>query len=134
MFLGSRYTVAPQLPPNVTKLRRALLERDGHTTHATREQIVARAARHRGGSPADANAPPDDLPGDLARYVDTVAKHAHRVTDEDVLELKHAGYSEDQLFEVTLAAALGAALGTLERGLGALEQAEHERARTRGDP
>ena len=37
--------------------------------------------------------------------------------------LKSAGYSEDEVFELTLCAALGAALGRYERGVAALDQA-----------
>lgn len=59
----------------------------------------------------------DELPPDLRAYVETVAKHAYRVTDEDVEALKRAGHSEDALFEITAAAALGAAIMRLERGL-----------------
>jgi len=61
---------------------------------------------------------------DLARYVDTVARHAFKVTDGDVAALQRAGYSDDALFEATVAAALGAALGRLERGLAALRGEE----------
>jgi len=49
-----------------------------------------------------------------------VARHAYKVTDEDLAGLLRAGNTEDALFEVTVAAALGAALGRLERGLAAL--------------
>jgi len=56
----------------------------------------------------------------LAAYVDKVARHAYKVTDEDVGRLQQAGHSDDALFEVTVSAALGAALGRLERGMAAL--------------
>jgi len=56
----------------------------------------------------------------LAAYVDKVARHAYKVTDDDLAALQRAGHSDDALFEVTVAAALGAALGRLERGLAAL--------------
>ena len=59
----------------------------------------------------------DDLPPALRPYVEKVARHAYKVTDEDVEALKAAGYSEDAIFEVTASAALGAALTRLERGL-----------------
>jgi len=42
------------------------------------------------------------------------------VTDADVAGLAPAGYSEDAVFELTVAAAVGAALNRLERGLAAL--------------
>lgn len=61
-----------------------------------------------------------DLPEELRAYVDKVARHAYRVTDEEVEALKQAGYSEDQLFEITVSAALGAALLRLEAGLAPL--------------
>ena len=65
-----------------------------------------------------------DVPPALAAYVDKVARHAYRVTDEDLATLQRAGHSDDALFEVTVSAALGAALGRLERGLAALRGQE----------
>ena len=59
----------------------------------------------------------EDMPAALRPYVEKVARHAYKVTDEDVEALKAAGYSEDAIFEVTASAALGAALMRLERGL-----------------
>ena len=64
----------------------------------------------------------DDLPIDLRSFIDTVAANAWRVTDADVESLKEAGHSEDAIFEVAAAAALGAAIVRLERGLIVLEE------------
>ena len=64
----------------------------------------------------------DELPAELRGYVQTVATNAWRVTDEDVEALKRAGHSEDAIFEVTAAAALGAAIMRMERGLIVLEE------------
>jgi alkylhydroperoxidase family enzyme len=61
-------------------------------------------------------------PPDLAVLVEKIRRHAYRVTDEDVNALR-ARYSEDQLFELIVAAALGAAEHRLERALAALEDA-----------
>lgn len=66
----------------------------------------------------------DTLPGPLAAYVDKVARHAYKVTDGDVAELQRAGHSDDALFEITVAAALGAALYRLDKGLAALRGEE----------
>ena len=63
----------------------------------------------------------DELPTELRSFVDTVAASAWRVTDADVEALKRAGHSDDAIFEVTAAAALGAAIMRLERGLIVLE-------------
>jgi alkylhydroperoxidase family enzyme len=56
--------------------------------------------------------------------VDKVARHAYKVTDGDVAALQQAGSSDDAVFEVTVSAALGAALGRLERGMAALRGEE----------
>jgi alkylhydroperoxidase family enzyme len=51
-----------------------------------------------------------------------VAQHAYRTTDEDLAALLAAGYSEDQIFEITVAAALGASQARAECALRALRQ------------
>ncbi len=61
------------------------------------------------------------VPEKLRPYVDKVAQRAHAVTDEDVLGLRRAGYSEDEIFEVTISTALGAGTSRLEAGLRALK-------------
>ena len=85
----------------------------GPTPAALRRQVLERAAQlgNRGASP---------LPGPVGTYVDKVALHAYKVTDADVAALKAAGHTDDAMFEVTVAAAVGAALARLERGLAAL--------------
>ena len=89
------------------------------TTHAVLESngVVARQQRW-----AAFHRRLDELPPELRAYVDTVAKNAYRVTDEEVAALKRAGHSEDAIFEITAAAALGAAIMRLERGLIALRE------------
>jgi alkylhydroperoxidase family enzyme len=61
-----------------------------------------------------------ELPEPLATYADTVRRHAYKVTDADVAGLLAAGYSEDQVFELTVAAAYGASRGRLDAGLAAM--------------
>jgi len=97
----------------------SVLATPGHTASELRRSILARAARL-GGRHDPAGGPGDGVPTSLAGYVDKVALHAYRVTDEDLAALKQAGNSDDVLFEATVSAALGAALGRLERGLSAL--------------
>ncbi len=62
------------------------------------------------------------IPQALAPYVIKVALHAYRITDEDILQLKRDGLTEDQIFEATAAAAVGAALLRLEKGMAALRE------------
>jgi alkylhydroperoxidase family enzyme len=61
-------------------------------------------------------------PPDLAALVDKIRRHAYKVTDADVDALRER-YGEDQLFELVVAAAFGAAEARLAAGLRALEEA-----------
>jgi len=99
------------------KLRRAVLARafGPHPLSTPETSFLSETERAWGG---------EDLPPALAAYVDKVARHAYRVTDEDLAALQRAGNSDDALFELTVSAALGAALGRLERGLAALRAQE----------
>jgi alkylhydroperoxidase family enzyme len=63
----------------------------------------------------------DQVPPELVSYIKKVALHAYKTTEEDIGALQAAGYSEDAIFELTLSAALGAAMIRLERGLAALK-------------
>ena len=57
----------------------------------------------------------DEVPGEAAAYVDKVRRHAYKVTDADVEALQKAGWSDDAIFELTVATALGAALSRRDR-------------------
>jgi alkylhydroperoxidase family enzyme len=59
----------------------------------------------------------------LDTLVDKVARHAYRVTDEDIAAAKESGLSEDQVFEIVVSAALGAATRQHDTALAALEAA-----------
>ena len=107
----------------VERLVDSVLATPGHTTSKLRHAVFARAARL-GGRRDPAEKPRDGVPPPLAGYIDKVALHAYKVTDEDLIALKRAGNSDDLLFEVTVSAALGAAVGRLERGLSALRGEE----------
>jgi alkylhydroperoxidase family enzyme len=91
------------------RVAEAILETPGDADQGLRRAVESFAA----GSEAD-------LPDDLRPYVEKVARNAYKVTDEDVDRLREAGYSEDAIFELTLAAALGAALARLDAGLKAM--------------
>jgi alkylhydroperoxidase family enzyme len=64
--------------------------------------------------------PERPAPPEFGAYLEKVRLHAYRVTDADVQSLKDAGYSEDQVFEHTVSAAVAAGLARLEAGLAAL--------------
>lgn len=58
----------------------------------------------------------EQLPGPLHSYAANVRDASYRITDAEVEQLKAAGYSEDEIFEVTVAAAVGAALRGFDAG------------------
>jgi hypothetical protein len=59
----------------------------------------------------------------LAALVDKVARHAYRVTDEDITGAKLSGLTEDQVFEIVVCAAIGQATRQYDTALAALEAA-----------
>ena len=94
----------------VARVQAAVLDSRGRTEPALRHAIASRQG--------------SGVPDALRAYADKVALHAYKVTDADIEGLLRAGYSEDEIFEVTAAAALGAALSRLDRGLAVLEESE----------
>jgi AhpD family alkylhydroperoxidase len=64
----------------------------------------------------------DPLAEPWQSWTTTVRDASYRITDADVNRLTAAGCSEDQIFEVTVAAAVGAALRSFDAGRSALEQ------------
>jgi hypothetical protein len=61
------------------------------------------------------------LPEELRAYVGKVHDHAYRIVDGEIEALLAAGYSEDEVFELTAAAAVGAGLDRLDRGRRAMD-------------
>jgi alkylhydroperoxidase family enzyme len=69
----------------------------------------------------DASRPDQPVPPAAEEYTATVRQHAYCVTDAQVETLRAAGLSEDDVFELTVAAAVGAGLERLDAGMRALE-------------
>ncbi|WP_235022943.1 carboxymuconolactone decarboxylase family protein [Amycolatopsis alkalitolerans] len=97
---------APDHGDVVTNLRRSVLDAPATTDPALRAAAVAG----------------DPLPGPWQSYATTVREASYRTTDDDMDRLTVAGYSEDQIFEVTVAATVGAALRSFDAGRNALER------------
>ena len=62
----------------------------------------------------------EQVPQELETWVRKVRDRAYATTDADVEALRLAGYSEDEIFEATVAAALGAGIARFEAGMRAL--------------
>lgn len=86
------------------------------------EEAVLRAPAHLEARVREAIAEGREPPEELRALVEKVRNQAYQVSDEDFAPLR-ARYSEDALFEVVVAAALGAALARVRAGLAALEGA-----------
>jgi len=65
-----------------------------------------------------------DVPQAARALIDKVTKNAWKVTDEDVASAKSAGLSDDQIFELSVSAALGQATRQLDVALAALDAAK----------
>jgi alkylhydroperoxidase family enzyme len=72
------------------------------------------------GALREAAEPEREPAAEMHSYLEKVRRHAYKVTDGDVEELKEAGFSEDEIFEQTVSAAVAAGLERLEAGLRAL--------------
>ena len=64
-----------------------------------------------------------DLPEPLATLVDKVARRSFQVTDGDFAAALAAGFTEDQLFELVICAAVGESSRMYQAGLAALAEA-----------
>ena len=104
-------------PPKVQRAAEALLTKPAHCPPELRQAVEAYAAKL-GGGLAEVAA---ELPANLVDYVRKVALNAYETTDADLAGLRASGYSDDEIFEITLCASLGAGLGRMERGLSVLK-------------
>ena len=59
-------------------------------------------------------------PPALAPYLEKVRSRAYTVTDADVAALKALGFSEEEIFQQTVATAVVEGLRRLDAGLGAI--------------
>ena len=64
----------------------------------------------------------DPLPEPWQAYAAAVRDASYTITDSDIDKLLAAGPTEDQVFEVTVAAAVGAALDSFDAGVAALRR------------
>ena len=94
--------------------------------HRFRKAAIERTVRGAGSTPADQRQAAFDnrnVPAAAAALVDTIARNAWKVTDEDVAAAKAAGLSEDAIFELAVSAAMGQATRQLDSALAAVDAA-----------
>lgn len=95
----------------VTMARQALVRRVLEGQGVASREASRAAFEHRG------------VPEAVRPLVDKVVRHAWKVTDADVNSARAAGVSEDEIFELTICAAIGQATRQIEAGLAALDRA-----------
>ena len=99
-------------------LRIGALRSHGEAGTDLRGHVEARAAQLSGRTAKQH----EILPPPLDAFVEKVALHAYKVTDDDIRALDRAGYSEDAIFEVVVCAAVGAGAARFERAMQALRK------------
>jgi alkylhydroperoxidase family enzyme len=90
------------------------------------EALVARILEGDGiASPAQRRAAFDNAQTaePLGSLIEKVTRHAHKVEDPDVAAVRASGFSEDQIFEIVVCAAVGQATRQYETALAALDAA-----------
>src|SRR5258708_37957819 len=97
------------LPKKVQSAIDALLGPSGKSDLALRVAVFEKTRKSAGEIPA----------AQLRALVEKIDTRPWTVNDEDFIKLRQAGYSEDQLFELTVAAAAGAGGGRVQPGLAA---------------
>lgn len=97
------------LPSDLQATLNALLNQPGATDLKLRRALLERTRSGAG-----------PVPEVLRELVDKITARPWTVSDEDFTRLRAAGFSEDQLYELTLACALGAGLARFDAGLRAL--------------
>ena len=110
-------TTTPRPKSLFAVLRHAVLDGPGSTPSRVRHVV--------------AHAKLDEVSHELRGYVDTMREHAWRSTDEQVRDLLTVGWSEDQVYELTVAVALGAGQRRLDAGLAAIARAQTGRPPSR---
>ena len=87
------------------ELVRAPVDAPANTPVVLREALIAGGA----------------VPSELEPYVEVLRRHAYRITDGMIADLGAEGHSEEEIFEITVCAALHEALRRLEIGLRVME-------------
>ena len=109
--------MAIKRPVTVDQMIDRFLNTKTHADTALKTAAMKSAAETAGGQLSGG-----DLPEALKSWVDKVARNAYKTTAEDVAAMRAAGYTEDQVLEITIGAALGASVARMDAGLRALHR------------
>jgi HD-GYP domain-containing protein (c-di-GMP phosphodiesterase class II) len=119
---GDRVAAPPRQRPERSQDARAEAAGDllggvlGARARTDRLQRLAALEHGAAAAAGSDRGPPADLGAAAGALVDKVARHAYRVSEEDVAAARQAGWSEHELFELIVATATGAGLARRELG------------------
>lgn len=65
----------------------------------------------------------EGLPAPFLAILDRIRTAAYKITDEDIAALSKAGMSDDQIFELTIAASVGVARRRRDAAMAAIAEA-----------
>ena len=96
------------LPTNVKRVLDSILGHAGYLDQNKRQSVFdfAQAA-------AGISIEHEAISAELLPFVEKVVQSPYKVVDRDIEQLKTLGYNEDQIYEMTIALALGAGTGRL---------------------
>ncbi len=97
-------------------VKHTLLTAEGELDPDLRAAAFAHAANAAG----DPTAIVKPMPEPLASFVDKVTQRAYQIVDDDIEDLRRAGFSEDAILEAVLATAVGAGVSRVQIGMAAL--------------
>lgn len=98
-------------------------------TRSLHQLLVDRILHGPGHAPAEQRARAFDnggLPDSIRVLVDKVATRSAQVTDADFAAAAQAGFTDDQLFELVICAAVGESTRQYQAGLAALAEATRD--------
>ena len=116
---GQAVAFAGKIPKTIQAWIEVLEHGEGMADPMLRTAVMNRVAHWTGSLPKEVQ----PIPSVIADYADTIARNAVEVTDEHIVAMKQAGYSELAIFEITFAASTGAGVARLEIGWQALAEA-----------
>lgn len=100
------------LPPSVQRVINKVLGRDGHLDQ--RQRLGAfRYSESCADLGTGEDEPPLEIDPQLEVFIEKITTYPYKVVDRDIEHIKSLGFSEDQIFEMTVAVALGAGSGRL---------------------
>lgn len=108
-----------RIPPPVEEMVQSVLHGPGDADLEIRQAVFQHAMSYLGFPHED-----QPLPKNISPYIDKVIRQASEITDQDIKDLLAEGWSEAEIFEITVSAAVASGYGRLKIAWAALSQAQ----------